>query len=83
MDIDLKKLEDISRISVNEDKELIQQISKIVDYISDVSKVSGCKYNIETKENVFRDDIVKDCNGNEIDNMPEKEGRFLKVRQIL
>lgn len=95
MDIeDIKKLAVMARIDMdeNEMKEIGASFGPILSYVGQIKEVSASldtPYEEVADEpiNVFREDIVTNKGGeytNKIlEQMPEKENGFLKVKQIL
>lgn len=90
---EIAHLASLARIQLSEDEmeRLPQELSSIVEYVSVVSDIAGddadAAPQVGARYNVFRQDEVK----NEPDQytkdilaeMPETEGRFMKVKKIL
>lgn len=90
---DIEHLAMLARLRLTEEEKdkLPEQLSSIVSYVSVVSEIAGDATDVEpqagVRHNIFRQDEVT----NEADEytkdimaeMPETDGRYLKVRKIL
>ncbi len=88
---DIDYLANLSRIAVKEDEKdaLIEKIGAILGYVSEISKVDTSSYShAEAGEhrNIMRDDEVlaenKAIHDAILDNVPDKEGDYIKVKAI-
>lgn len=88
---DIKKLATMARLDMIDDEltELANDFDPILAYVGQVQSVDESQ-NIKPDyvlENVMRDDIVTNKSGEYseriIEQMPDSEGGFLKVKQIL
>lgn len=88
---DIDYLANLSRIAVKEEEKdaLIDKISAILGYVGEISKVDTSDYShAEAGEhrNVMREDKIipenKEIHDAILDNVPEKEGDFVKVKAI-
>ena len=88
------KLADLARIEVKDEEieSICQKMEGILEYVSEVQKLSGEEGSLEmpeagTNRNVFREDENPHVGGKFteriIKNAPEKEGNYIKVRKIL
>lgn len=93
---DIKKLADLARIDMNEDemKGIAKDFDSILAYVSQVQEVSNGSDEKSTKKpkdyflcNVMREDVVTNNRGEYtekiLNNAPDRENGFLKVKQIL
>jgi aspartyl/glutamyl-tRNA(Asn/Gln) amidotransferase C subunit len=91
---DMKKLAILARIDMDKEEmlEIGSSFGPILDYVSQIKEVSDSMLNTEidninTPINVTRDDIVTNNRGEYtekiINQMPDSENNFLKVKQIL
>lgn len=87
-DTDIKNLAILSRISVS-DTDAVQyaeDFSSILSYVSEIQSVDVPEvHDISHVSNVFRDDISEDAGFGEkfLREVPNKEGGYVKVKQIL
>ena len=87
-DTDIKNLANLSRISVS-DTDAVQyaeDFSSILSYVSEIQSVDVPEvHDISNVSNVFRDDVYEDANFSEnfLREVPNKEGGYVKVKQIL
>lgn len=84
------KLAELARLSMNteEQETLAQELGSVLSYVDQLTKVE-----VESTEkthehiNVFREDVVSSQNEETvqslIDAAPQKEGRYIKVQNIL
>ena len=88
---DIDYLANLSRIAVKEEEKdaLIEKISAILGYVSEIAKVDTSAYShTEAGEhrNIMRNDEVlkedKAIHDAILDNVPEREGDFVKVKAI-
>lgn len=90
---DIQNLADLARIEVTEgEKEKLRaSLEEILGYVSEVSEVSGEAVSgvleTATLRNVFREDGEPHESGRYtegvLENSPDKEGGYLKVKKIL
>ncbi|ETB63974.1 TPA: aspartyl/glutamyl-tRNA amidotransferase subunit C [Candidatus Nomurabacteria bacterium] len=92
---DIKKLAEMSRIDMSEDEMegIAKDFGPILDYVDQIRKakemLGSINIKLERKDltNILRDDVYDegrpDFSSQIISNMPEKEGRYLKVDKIL
>ncbi len=89
---DIEKLAQLSRIHLStEEKEGLRgQIDSILTYVGQINQVAGTVGNVvETvaPRNVFRDDINPHESGAHTEDLlneaPQREGQFFKVKKIL
>lgn len=92
--ISLKEIEHFLKlarieISENEKEQLQDEVSKILDYVGQLKEVDTSKIDeisqITGLENVSRQDLVFDTEGTPekiIQAFPNKDGRFLKVKEV-
>lgn len=89
---EIKKLADLARIRIEEDEveSLRGEMDAILDYVGQVKEVAG-KFNDEIEFGAVRNVMREDENPNEsgsyskelIEEFPEREGDYLKVKKIL
>jgi aspartyl-tRNA(Asn)/glutamyl-tRNA(Gln) amidotransferase subunit C len=86
----LKHLAQLARIELNqeEEKELLNDLEKIIDYFNNIQKLDTSKISEETDisiaKNVFREDIAENPYQNQgKESFPEEEKGFLKVPKVL
>lgn len=89
-DKDIKKLSTLSRISVSEEEisSISKEISSILDYVGQIDKaVSNAPSSTHTLINVLREDKNPHESGIRTEDIlneaPDREGNFLKVKKIL
>lgn len=87
-DTDIKHLATLSRIGVSDEdaKKYAEEFSAILSYISEIQSVDVPDVqDISNVSNVFRDDVYEDANFGEnfLREVPNKEGGYVKVKQIL
>ncbi len=87
---DIKNLADLARIEVSEEEadSLTSQIDSILSYVGEIKNMdSDDGSEIPEVRNIMREDVVTHKDDEYIDgllsNMPDKEGRYLKVKKIL
>lgn len=92
---DIKKLAEMSRIDMSKEEMegIARDFGPILDYVDQIRKakemLGGKDEKLARKDltNVLRDDVYDetrpDFSSQIISNMPEKEGRYLKVDKIL
>ena len=88
---DVERMAELARIDLDEGEKgsLKEDLSGIIDYIDRLKKldISGVlpSDDLTMLKNVTRDDIESDCDERKelVDDFTEKEGEYLKVRQIL
>ncbi len=92
MDIkDIDKLAELARLEIPqaEKEQVLKDLTSIVGYIAQISEVSVPsdvvpEYDLQ---NVMREDVVTTDSGSYtdalLDQMPDHEGSYLKVKQIL
>ncbi len=86
-------LANLSRIRLTDDevKGLKTDLTKILDYVSVISEITGDDVDLEPKTgarfNVLREDKITNEPGSYTEDllkeMPETQGQFLKVKKIL
>ncbi len=87
---DIQNLANLARINISENEadSLTGEIDSILDYVSQVQKISSdlTANNIVLK-NVMRDDVVTNTSGEFTESLlslaPQREGNYLKVKKIL
>lgn len=90
----MKKLAILARIDMDKEEmlEIGSSFGPILDYVSQIKEVSDSTLNTEINDmktpiNVTRDDIVTNNRGEYtekiINQMPDSENNYLKVKQIL
>lgn len=87
-DTDIKNLAILSRINVSDvdAKKYADDFSSVLTYVSEIQSVDVPEvHDISTVNNVFRDDIVNTSSFTEkfLDEVPDKDGGYVKVKQIL
>lgn len=87
-DTDIKNLAILSRISVSDEdaKKYADNFSSILTYVSEIQSVDVPEiHDISVVANVFRDDVSEDTGFEKrfLGEVPNKEGRYVKVKQIL
>lgn len=87
-DTDIKHLAILSRINVSDvdAKKYADDFSSVLTYVSEIQSVDVPEvHDISTVNNVFRDDIVNTSSFTEkfLDEVPDKDGGYVKVKQIL
>lgn len=86
---DIENLSELAKIELNEveKKELLKDIDSILDYVKVIEKIEVPEIDIEYENiNVWREDeeIVNDFSKDLIlDQFPDKEAGFLKVKKVL
>ena len=87
---EVEYLANLARIALTdtEKEHLAEELGKIIEYVSEISKVEGEKGVITgdiTVVNVFREDKVQHSKGDEeiVSGAPEKEDNFFKVPRII
>ena len=90
--IDKKQVQHIAhlarlKLSEQEVEKMQKDLSAILDYFKtldevDVSNVEPLFYSQGLK-NVMREDVAKKCDDHVFDQAPEKEGKHVKVKQVL
>jgi len=92
---EIKKLADLARIDMSEEEmtDIANDFQSILAYVGQVQEVSG-EITDEGKNkedyftrNITREDVVtnnaKDNTDNILANVPETEGKFIKVKKIM
>lgn len=87
-DTDIKNLASLSRIHISDEgaKEYADDFSSVLTYVSEIQSVDVPEiHDISVVANVFRDDVSEDTGFEKrfLDEVPNKEGRYVKVKQIL
>lgn len=89
-DYKLKHLAQLARIELNaeEEKQLIDDLEKIINYFSDIQKLDTSQIPPEISaaqsKNVFRKDQAQNPYQNQgKEDFPEEENGFLKVPKVL
>lgn len=91
---EIKKLSIMARVDMDEKEmqEIGDSFSPILDYVGQIKEISesldtGYEEASDEPINIVREDIVTNKSGEYkdkiLEQMPEKEGDFLKVKQIL
>ena len=89
---DIKKMADLARIEINETEveKLTGEIGSILEYVSQVKEVGGeykAEVEIGSNKNIWREDVNPTESGTYskelIEEFPEHEGDYLKVKKIL
>ncbi len=92
---DVKKLAELSRIEMSEAEmgELAHEMESILDFVSQVSEITGSAPPLDSKRgmggviNVMREDTNPNESGTYtakiLDEMPNVENGYLKVKKIL
>ena len=88
---DVEYVAKLARLALSEEEKAnyTQQLNAILEHMDelnklDTSKVLPTSHAIQIN-NVFREDEVKKCDNTEdiINNAPEKEDRFFKVKKVI
>lgn len=87
---DILKLADLAKLSINDEQanKLVSGMESILDYVKQIStvNVSDIENNFEHK-NITREDTSTDVpeqySDDIINEMPDNQGRYLKVKKIL
>lgn len=87
-DTDIKNLAILSRIHVSDEdaKKYAEEFTAILSYVSEIQSVDVPDvHDIANVSNVFRDDMYEDSHFGEkfLREVPNKEGGYVKVKQIL
>ena len=87
-DTDIKNLATLSRIHVSDEDAVkyADEFTAILSYVSEIQSVDVPEvHDIAHVSNVFRDDIVEGAGFSEkfLREVPNKEGGYVKVKQIL
>jgi len=91
MDIDIDYVLKLSRLHLKEDEKIKieKDLKDIVKYFENLNEVNteGVEptFHAIKNKNIFREDKVKDFKDKEkiLNNAPEKEDRFFKVKRII
>ena len=87
-DTDIKNLATLSRIHVSDEDaaKYAEEFTAILSYVSEIQSVDIPEvHDISNVSNVFRGDVYEDANFGEkfLREVPNKEGGYVKVKQIL
>lgn len=85
---DIKHLANLSRIHVSDEdaKQYAEQFSSILSYVSEIQSVDVPEvHDISNVSNVFRDDVSEESHFTKtfLNEVPDVEGGYVKVKQIL
>ncbi len=85
---DIKHLAELSRITISDEdaKKYADDFSSILTYVSEIQSVDvPYVQDISSVSNVFREDVLKDSQFKDdfLSQVPETEGGYVKVKQIL
>lgn len=87
-DTDIKNLASLSRIHVSDEDaaKYAEEFTAILSYVSEIQSVDVPEvHDISNVSNVFREDVAQDTSFTEkfLREVPNKEGDYVKVKQIL
>lgn len=87
-DTDIKNLAVLSRINISDEgaKKYAEEFSSVLTYVSEIQSVDVPEvHDISVVNNVFREDIARDTSFTQrfLEEVPDKEGGYVKVKQIL
>jgi aspartyl-tRNA(Asn)/glutamyl-tRNA(Gln) amidotransferase subunit C len=87
-DTDIKNLASLSRIHVSDEDaaKYAEEFTAILSYVSEIQSVDVPEvHDISNVSNVFREDVAQDTGFTEkfLREVPNKEGDYVKVKQIL
>lgn len=89
---EVEHIGELARLELTEaeKKKFTRELSAILDFVEKLEKIKTSKVepmaNISGLENIIRKDEVKKCDISSeklLENAPEKEKGFIKVRQVL
>ncbi|MEI6843497.1 MAG: Asp-tRNA(Asn)/Glu-tRNA(Gln) amidotransferase subunit GatC [bacterium] len=87
---DIKHLADLSRIEITDDeaKHLTKEVDSILGYVGQIQDIQGdIKNTSPLLRNVFREDVAtnkpNEYTDDLLNNAPQTEGRYFKVKKIL